>query len=351
MMENKPLENKSYNINESLAEMSHDPIGQTARAVQEALKKNELAENGLITIEIFQGWLRSDGNMPDQKLIVTCPDLQTAGEVKKSLLVKYGSNSKVEVVVGHAHTLPFGENVASDIVDAHLGSHVGWDANGKKDGELAREVSPTLGAAHYGSAAKRLDQLTQEILKLAKIPIISRPNYFTPENHDQMKRVLVETLRRKAKTLGENGVLVASFATTRMGIHPTEEYYAVHHMEGEIVLTLDEIKEVMNQAGLVFVESNPGMAPKNQAVATWSAAKAWFITVAGGDDFKALMVNKIIPVAHQAMDILDKVLPKKSPNDKEISSFKPKVAGIGSRIGGEFAQPDRLVIVAKKTPQ
>jgi len=330
-------ERDGYNIETSVAEMGHDPIAMTARKALDALRSERTSDPKMITIEVFQGWVRSDPKMPDQKLVLTCPDYKSARRLRAKLI-----DPDVSIVVAHPHNLPFGQSEKiGGVVDAHEASHVGYDADGVVTGEISTKVSKTTGMAHYGDVGDRLRDLAKEVGVLLGVPNVSRPEYLTAEDHEAMKKVLTETLANRANLMGEMGVLVASFAAAGESNRPEEGVYAIHHLEGEIVLNKKEIEEVMNAAGLKVLEMNPGMAPKTQMVAAVSAFKAVLMTSLGGDKFKQVMVDTIIPAAHKALGILDKILPNKQNQEKEVL----RAAGIGSRFEGE---PDRYVVVARK---
>jgi len=321
----------------------YDPIAQAAQLLFKNLYREQLPrkESPLIIIEVFQGEVRSNPHQENQHLIITCKSLSQAKRLKKAL----SNFPHVSFVVANPHSLPFKKEAAKGIVDPHEVTHVAYDQESLQQKRVAEKLSPTLGQSNYSSLPERLIQFAKEILFLTGVPNISRPIYFTKENHETMKKLFRQTLQNRVKILGENGRLLISVAAARPGKKSEEEYWAIHHQEGEIVLSKEELDEIITQTGLKIEKILPGMAPKTQTVAVESAFKALLMTILGGEKFKDFMLEKFIPLAHKSLQKIHEVLPKQKGLEAKKSSSLLKPTGIGSRFQ---APPDRFIVIATK---
>lgn len=311
---------------EQLPAMAHDPIALAARETIEVLVEEQREKPALVIIEVFQGEVRADPYQESQRLIITCKSLGQAKRIRENL-----KTPNVSFVVAHPHYLPFAPESAEGMIDSHEATHVAYG-----------------GESRYETVRKRLGQLAKEILVLTGIPNISRPVYFTEEEHRTMKDVFTEALKRRAEILDENGAIIFSVAAARPGKTSEKEYWAIHRQEGEIVLSEKEVRTIMAQIGLKIEKILAGMTPKTQAVAVESAAKALLMTILGGEKIEDLVIEKLIPLAHRGLQKVHEILPQgkaKEPAKPKKRKAPARATGIGSRFE---VYPDRLIVVARK---
>lgn len=237
------------------------------------------------------------------------------------------------VAAARAEALPFKAEVGS-VVDPHEASYVG--------------------GSHYPSVGERLKQLLTEFKVWKKVEGVARPTYYTEAEHGQMLAEFTQILGERARLMRDHDTVCFSVAAREEGVEPTAGYYAEHHREGQLCVSLSELKTMLDAAGLELHEETDlycGMAPKNQFVATESAAKAFIMTLLGKEKehwFNEVFIAKAHELIGGAVEKLEHVgiLKQRSGNqDPDMKKLRP--AGIGAYLdSGAF--PDRFIVVARK---
>ncbi len=291
-----------------------------------------------VTIEVFQGSLRSNPLQENQRLVVVASSLEQAQRLKDKFTREgIADNISVVVAAARADALPFKAEVGS-VVDPHEASYVG--------------------GSHYPSVGERLKQLITEFKVWKNVEGVARPTYYTESEHTQMLSEFTRMLGERARLMKDHDTVCFSVAAREEGVEPTAGYYAEHHREGQLCVSLSELKTMLDAVGLELQEETDlycGMAPKNQAVATESAAKAFAMTILGKEKehwFNEVFIAKAHQLIGSTVEKLEHVgfLKQRVQDEATTDVKKLRPAGIGAYLGSG-AYPDRFIAVARKKRQ
>lgn len=239
------------------------------------------------------------------------------------------------MAAARADALPFKAAVGS-VVDPHEASYVG--------------------GAHYPSVGERLSQLITELKVLKKSESVARPMYYTKEEHATMLTEFTTVLAERARLMSAHDTVCFSVAAREEDTVPTAGYYAEHHREGQLCVSLAELRTILTNAGLEVHEDTDlycGMAPKNQAVAAESALKAFVMTILGKEKeqwFNEVLIAKVHAAIGSTVEKLEQLgILRQRQSDQNQATQNLRPAGIGSYLdSGAF--PDRFIVVARKSP-